>query len=320
MQGGEAEAAHPRAQHARGAPVRGARDPRRRVGLPHQGKRVARSSSRALRKVAAGGAYITPEVAEQLALGAMPAADAPPHTTLSDREFQVLRMLASGQVGVRHRGAAQPVGQDGQHAQGPPDAEAGRVATRARCSATRCSTGWSTTSSRVPAGVGAFLPPARGDSALSNRAAPIGAISGEPMARGMARPAHSGAMPSAAPPFRVPRRRLGPRARSAARDRRAGGRRSRWSARRRTSTGRSRGITARGPRCRARLPAARRRRARRARALPELPGTDRHRDHQPSDDAHRKARAWRPARRQFLDKSSEFLRIARSSATRAPSA
>jgi DNA-binding NarL/FixJ family response regulator len=52
----------------------------------------------ALRKVAAGGAYITPEVAEQLALGAMPATDATPHTALSDREFQVFRMLADGQA------------------------------------------------------------------------------------------------------------------------------------------------------------------------------------------------------------------------------
>jgi DNA-binding NarL/FixJ family response regulator len=52
----------------------------------------------ALRKVAAGGAYITPEVAEQLALGAMPAGDAAPHTTLSDREFQVFRMLADGEA------------------------------------------------------------------------------------------------------------------------------------------------------------------------------------------------------------------------------
>lgn len=50
----------------------------------------------ALRRVAAGGAYITPEVAEQLALGAMPHAEHAPHTTLSDREFQVLRMLAAG--------------------------------------------------------------------------------------------------------------------------------------------------------------------------------------------------------------------------------
>jgi DNA-binding NarL/FixJ family response regulator len=50
----------------------------------------------AIRKVAAGGAYISAEVAEQLALGAMPHADQAPHTALSDREFQVLRMLAEG--------------------------------------------------------------------------------------------------------------------------------------------------------------------------------------------------------------------------------
>ena len=57
---------------------------------------ASRELATALRKVATGGAYITPEVAEQLALGAMPSADALPHTTLSDREFQVLRMLVSG--------------------------------------------------------------------------------------------------------------------------------------------------------------------------------------------------------------------------------
>ena len=57
---------------------------------------ASRELAAALRKVASGGAYITPEVAEQLALGAMPSADALPHTTLSDREFQVLRMLVSG--------------------------------------------------------------------------------------------------------------------------------------------------------------------------------------------------------------------------------
>jgi DNA-binding NarL/FixJ family response regulator len=50
----------------------------------------------ALRKLAAGGAWISAEVAEQLALGAMPHADQAPHIALSDREFQVLRMLAAG--------------------------------------------------------------------------------------------------------------------------------------------------------------------------------------------------------------------------------
>src|SRR5689334_3773693 len=40
----------------------------------------------AIRKVAAGGAYITSAAAEQLALGAMATAAGPPHTLLSDRE------------------------------------------------------------------------------------------------------------------------------------------------------------------------------------------------------------------------------------------
>ncbi len=53
----------------------------------------------AIRKVAAGGAFITSEVAEQLALGAMPGADVPPHSKLSDREFEVFEFLVAG-VGV----------------------------------------------------------------------------------------------------------------------------------------------------------------------------------------------------------------------------
>ena len=50
----------------------------------------------AIRKVAAGGAFITPAVAEQLAIGAMPNAEGPLHSSLSDREFQVMSMLVSG--------------------------------------------------------------------------------------------------------------------------------------------------------------------------------------------------------------------------------
>jgi len=50
----------------------------------------------ALRKVAAGGVFITPGVAEQLALGAMPHAEGSPHSTLSNREFQVMGMLVAG--------------------------------------------------------------------------------------------------------------------------------------------------------------------------------------------------------------------------------
>lgn len=50
----------------------------------------------AIRKIAAGGAYISAEVAEQLALGAMPGSESLPHESLSDREFEVFRALVAG--------------------------------------------------------------------------------------------------------------------------------------------------------------------------------------------------------------------------------
>ena len=50
----------------------------------------------ALRKIAAGGAYVTAEVAQQLALGAMPGTETPPHETLSTREFEVFQRLVAG--------------------------------------------------------------------------------------------------------------------------------------------------------------------------------------------------------------------------------
>jgi DNA-binding NarL/FixJ family response regulator len=50
----------------------------------------------AIRKVASGGAFVTAEVAEQLALGAMPGSHALPHENLTDREFEVFRLLAAG--------------------------------------------------------------------------------------------------------------------------------------------------------------------------------------------------------------------------------
>jgi DNA-binding NarL/FixJ family response regulator len=52
----------------------------------------------AIRRVAAGGAFVTPEVAEQLALGAMPGAEGPPHELLSDREFEVFQRLVAGET------------------------------------------------------------------------------------------------------------------------------------------------------------------------------------------------------------------------------
>lgn len=51
----------------------------------------------AIRKIAGGGASISGDVAEQLALGAMPGGgQALPHETLTDREFEVFRLLAAG--------------------------------------------------------------------------------------------------------------------------------------------------------------------------------------------------------------------------------
>ena len=57
----------------------------------------------AIRKVAGGGAFISAEVAEQLALSAMPHAEGPPHASLSDREYQVFQLLGRRNVGVRYR-------------------------------------------------------------------------------------------------------------------------------------------------------------------------------------------------------------------------
>lgn len=50
----------------------------------------------ALRKIAAGGAYVTADVAQHLALGAMPGSQAAPHETLSAREFEVFQQLVAG--------------------------------------------------------------------------------------------------------------------------------------------------------------------------------------------------------------------------------
>jgi DNA-binding NarL/FixJ family response regulator len=52
----------------------------------------------AIRRIAAGGAYVSPETAERLVLDAGPQAVAAPHTRLSDREFQVLQMIAGGRT------------------------------------------------------------------------------------------------------------------------------------------------------------------------------------------------------------------------------
>lgn len=50
----------------------------------------------AIQKIAGGGAFISAEVAEQLALGAMPGSEKAPHEALTDREFEVFRQLVAG--------------------------------------------------------------------------------------------------------------------------------------------------------------------------------------------------------------------------------
>jgi two-component system, NarL family, invasion response regulator UvrY len=50
----------------------------------------------AIRKVARGGKYVSPSLAEDLAFHLLSRSQKPLHETLSDREFQVLCMIASG--------------------------------------------------------------------------------------------------------------------------------------------------------------------------------------------------------------------------------
>jgi DNA-binding NarL/FixJ family response regulator len=57
---------------------------------------ASRALVEAIRKVAGGGAWISAEVAQQLALGAMPDAQGPPHAALSDREFQIFKLIGEG--------------------------------------------------------------------------------------------------------------------------------------------------------------------------------------------------------------------------------
>ena len=52
----------------------------------------------AIRRIAAGGAFVTPETAQRLALDLNGAAAAAPHTLLSNREFQVFRFIAGGKT------------------------------------------------------------------------------------------------------------------------------------------------------------------------------------------------------------------------------
>jgi DNA-binding NarL/FixJ family response regulator len=50
----------------------------------------------AIRKIMSGGKYVSTVLAERIALSLDTSVDKLPHETLSDREFQVMRMIASG--------------------------------------------------------------------------------------------------------------------------------------------------------------------------------------------------------------------------------
>jgi DNA-binding NarL/FixJ family response regulator len=50
----------------------------------------------AIRKVVGGGRYVSASLAEKLAVELAPDAQKPPHETLSDREYRVMWLLASG--------------------------------------------------------------------------------------------------------------------------------------------------------------------------------------------------------------------------------
>ncbi|MBE7557030.1 MAG: response regulator transcription factor [Anaerolineales bacterium] len=53
---------------------------------------------RAIRKVVSGGRYVSPGLAESLAFGLDATSDRPRHETLSDREFQVMQLMAGGKT------------------------------------------------------------------------------------------------------------------------------------------------------------------------------------------------------------------------------
>ena len=59
---------------------------------------VTEELKEAVKRIVAGGRYVSATLAEKLAVDLRPGADTPLHELLSDREFQVLRMIASGKT------------------------------------------------------------------------------------------------------------------------------------------------------------------------------------------------------------------------------
>lgn len=58
---------------------------------------AAEALAGAIRRVAAGGRYVTPELGERIAEGVGEDRSRQPHLDLSDREFEVMRRIAAGQ-------------------------------------------------------------------------------------------------------------------------------------------------------------------------------------------------------------------------------
>jgi len=82
---------HPEGQYARRALKSGAAGYLTKESVPEELKE-------AVRRVRAGGRYVSATLAEKLAFDLRREADTPVHELLSDREFQVLRMIASGRT------------------------------------------------------------------------------------------------------------------------------------------------------------------------------------------------------------------------------
>jgi two-component system invasion response regulator UvrY len=82
---------HPEEQYARRALKSGAAGYLTKESVPEELKR-------AVKQIVAGGRYVSATLAEKLAYDLRSGVDVPVHELLSDREFQVLRMIASGKT------------------------------------------------------------------------------------------------------------------------------------------------------------------------------------------------------------------------------
>jgi two-component system invasion response regulator UvrY len=82
---------HPEEQYARRALRAGAAGYLTKESVPEELKR-------AVRQIVGGGRYVSATLAEKLAYDLRSGVDVPLHELLSDREFQVLRMIASGKT------------------------------------------------------------------------------------------------------------------------------------------------------------------------------------------------------------------------------